>query len=370
MIKRMEERLSLRAMGLWLFGAAVTSFAATAQTPPPPPGVFVTEAKTATVVDRVEALGTLRANESVTLTSPITETVTAIYFDDGDRVAAGKVLVELNSAEQRALLDEARAQIEEAKVQYDRVKSLAAQGTAAQSLVDERRRDWETARARVTAIEARLNNRLVRAPFSGVVGFRSVSVGALVEPADVIATLDDDSVMKLDFAMPSVYLAELRTGLDVIATTTAYPDRRFIGRVTGIDSRVDPVTRAVQVRAIIPNKDRVLKPGLLMKLELSGPPRQSVVIPERALGTQGRQQFVLVVNAAEGNKVERRNVRIGTRQLGTVEVLEGLAEGEHIISDGGLKARPGMKVDVVAVDDGQTSLTGLLEQNNAKGAAQ
>lgn len=370
MMKIAGERLSLWIRCVSLAGIALVSFGAIAQTPPPPPGVFVTEVKTTTFVDQVEALGTLRANESVTLTSPITETITAIYFDDGDRVAAGKVLVELNSAEQRALLEEARAQLEEAKVQYDRVKSLAAQGTAAQSLVDERRRDWETARARIGAIEARLNNRLVRAPFSGVVGFRSVSVGALVEPADVIATLDDDIVMKLDFAVPSVYLAALRTGLDVTATTSAYPGRRFVGQVTSVDSRVDPVTRAVLVRANIPNKDRVLKPGMLMKLELSSAPRQSVAIPERALLTQGREQFVLVVNAAAGNQVERRSIRIGTRRRGTVEVVEGLAAGEQIISDGALKVRPGAKVEILAVDDGQADLTDLLGQKNAAGAAQ
>lgn len=367
-MKKVEGRFRRGAAAFWcgLSGLALVSMAVAA---PPPPGVFVAEAKATTFVDRVEALGTLRANESVTLTSPITETITAIHFDDGDRVSAGKVLVELNSAEQRALLEEARAQVEEAKAQYDRVKSLAVQGTAAQSLVDERRRDWDTARARSSAIEARLNNRLVRAPFSGVLGFRSVSVGALVEPADVIATLDDDSVMKLEFAVPSVYIAALRIGLEVTAETSAYPGRSFAGQVTSVDSRIDPVTRAVQARATIANKDRVLKPGMLMKLELRSAPRQSVAIPERALGTQGREQFVLVVNTAEGNRIERRSVRIGVRQTGIVEVVEGLAAGEKIVSDGALKVRPGMNVEILAADDGQSSLPELLGNKTSAGAA-
>lgn len=338
-----------------------------AQAADPPPRVFVAEVSKATFFDRMEALGTLRANESVTLTSPITETISAIYFDDGDRVKAGQMLVELTSAEEHAQLEEARAQQEEAKLQYDRVKSLAAQGTAAQSLVDERRREWETARARITAIESRLGDRLVRAPFAGVVGLRMVSVGALVEPADVITTLDDDGVMKLEFPVPSRYLSLLRSGLEIAASTPVYPDRRFSGRVKSIDSRVDPVTRSVLVRALIPNADRALKPGVLMYVELRGEARQSIVVPEGAVMPQGREHFVFVVKGADGNKVERRKIEVGAREPGKVEVVAGLKEGEQVIADGTMKVRPGMVVEVAAVDDGEKPLADLLGEKSKTG---
>jgi membrane fusion protein (multidrug efflux system) len=323
--------------------------------------VFVAEAKWDGFADRIEALGTLRANESVVLTASVTETVTDIHFDDGDRVKAGQVLLEMTSAEEHALLEEARATVGEAKRQYERVKSLEAQGTAAKSLLDERLREWETARARLTAIESRLDDRLVRAPFAGVVGLRNISVGALVEPGDVITTVDDDSVMKLDFAVPSTYLATLKPKLAIVARTHAYPERSFEGEVSGIDSRVDPVTRAVTVRAILSNDERLLKPGMLMQVELLKNPREALVIPEEALLPQGEKQYVLLVDEADGNKVVRREVKIGSRRPGEVEILQGLAAGDKVITDGALKTRPGQPVTVRALDDGSRALHELLE---------
>jgi membrane fusion protein (multidrug efflux system) len=326
-----------------------------------PPGVFVAEAKMARFADRLEALGTLRANESVVLTASVTETVTGIHFDDGDRVREGEVLLEMTSAEEHALLEEARATVEEAKRQYERVKSLEAQGTAAKSLLDERRRQWDTARARLAAIESRLDDRLVRAPFAGVVGLRNISIGALVEPGDVITTLDDDSVMKLDFAVPSTHLETLRPGLALVASTRAYPGRSFQGVVRSIDSRVDPVTRAVVVRAVLTNHDRALKPGMLMQIDLLTNPRQALVIPEEALVPQGDRQYVLLVDEANGNKVDRREVQIGGRRPGEVEILGGLAPGDRVITDGTLKVRPGQAVKVRALDDGSRALQEMLQ---------
>ena len=326
-----------------------------------PPSVIVAEARRDHFVDRLEALGTLRANESVSLTASVTEIVTAIHFDDGDRVEAGKILVEMTSAEEHALLEEARATVREARQQYARVKSLEAQGTAARSLLDERRRERETAQARLVAIESRLEDRLIKAPFAGVVGLRDLSLGALVEPGDVITTLDDDSVMKLEFPVPSTYLGTLQPGLAVSATTRAYGRRTFTGEVTAVSSRVDPVTRSVLVRAKLPNADRTLKPGMLMQVELSKDPREAVVIPEEALVPLGEEQFVLVVDEADGNNVIRRQVSIGTRRPGEVEVVAGLVAGEKVITHGTQVVRPGHRVAIQAVDDGARPLEALLQ---------
>ena len=150
-----------------------------------PLGVIVADVKAVPFEDRVEALGTLRANESVALTASVTETVSALHFEDGDRVEVGQLLVEMTSAEEQARLREARAREREAESQYRRVQSLAKQGTASQSLLDERSREWQTARAQLVAIESRLSDRIVKAPFSGVMGLRNISVGALVEPGDL-----------------------------------------------------------------------------------------------------------------------------------------------------------------------------------------
>jgi membrane fusion protein (multidrug efflux system) len=174
--------------------------------------VIVAEARLEPVAERIEALGTLRANESVGITSNVTETISVVHFDDGQRVAEGAMLVEMTSAEEHALLEEAQARVAEAQSQYDRVRSLVAQRSASESLLDERKRDLDTARAMLVALESRLADRVVKAPFDGVVGLRNISRGALVEPGDLITTLDDDSVMKLDFTVPSLYLASTEAG--------------------------------------------------------------------------------------------------------------------------------------------------------------
>ena len=352
----------------WVFGgrsvviAALLVWIVSAAAAPPPVSVIVAVVTSEPFEDRIEALGTLRANESVDLTASVTETVSALSFDDGDRVEAGRILAEMTSTEEHAQLKEARALVDEARRQYRRVQSLAQQGTAAKSLLDERRREWDTARARLVAIESRLTDRLIKAPFDGVVGLRNISVGALVEPGDLIATLDDDSVMKLDLAVPSVYLPGLGPGLAVEATTRAYGESRFTGVVRSIDSRLDPVTRSVLVRVLLPNPDRLLKPGMLMQVTLRKDPRRALVIPEEALMPQGDEQFVLVAApVGDGYKVERREVRIGSRRPGEVEVLQGLLEGERVITHGTLRVRPGQAVRVGAVDDGSQSLPELLD---------
>ena len=327
----------------------------------PPPPVIVAVAETKSVVDRVEALGTLRANESVTLTANVTESVTAIHFDDGERVEKGDVLVEMTSGEEHALLAEAMATVEEAKSQYDRHVRLSQEDNVAESLLDTRRREWETAKARLEAIRSQLDDRLVSAPFSGVVGLRNISPGALVQPGEVITTLDDDSVMKLEFSVPSVFLSVLKPGLDIVTTTAAYGDAEFEGEVSAVDSRIDPVTRTVQVRALVPNPDRLLRPGLLMQVELLKDPRQAVVIPEEALTPLGNQQFVMVVDRNNGNAVERREVKIGRRMPGEVEILAGLEAGETIVTHGFDKARDGQTVRIQAVDDGTRGLREILK---------
>ena len=334
-----------------------------------PTPVIVSAVRSVPFEDRIEALGTLRASESVALTAAVTETVSALYFDDGDRVGAGEVLAEMTSAEEHAQLEEARALVDEADQQYRRIQSLATQGTASKSLLDERRREWETARARLVAIESRLSDRLIKAPFAGVVGLRNISVGALVEPGDLITTLDDDAVMKLDLAVPSVYLSSLAPGLAVAATTRAYGEREFTGEVHSVDSRVDPVTRSVVVRVLLPNPERLLKPGMLMQVTLRKHPRETLVIPEAALMPVGREQFVLV--AAPGgaaHKAERRQIRIGSRRPGEVEVLQGLSEGELVITHGTVRVRPGQELQVRNIDDGSQPLAELLKDKPEGGS--
>lgn len=333
----------------------------------PPPGVVVVPVRQVVFADTIEGLGTVTANESVALTATVTETVSAIHFDDGDRVSKGQLLVELSSREEHAQLEEARATVGEAHRQYQRIKSLAARGTAARSLLDERQREWETARARLAAIESRLADRLIRAPFAGIVGLRDLSVGALVEPGDLITTLDDDGVVKLDFPVAATYLDLLRPGLTVTASSRAFAGRSFVGTIKAVNSRVDPVSRSVRVRAMLPNPERLLKPGMLVNVVLQQEPRKTLLVPEEALLPLGEQQFVFVVNA--DNRVDKREVHIGGRRPGQVEVLQGLAANEQVVTHGHMQLRPGQTVEVFAIDDGSRSLPELLRSLPGGGPA-
>ncbi|WP_041447596.1 efflux RND transporter periplasmic adaptor subunit [Thiocystis violascens] len=328
---------------------APAAMAQAADNPPEKPiPVLAAEVVRQSLADRVEALGTLKANESVVITANVTETISRLHFEDGQRVRAGDLLVEMTNAEEHALLEEARVRAGEAERQYQRVKALVAQRSASESLLDERKRDLDTAHAILVALESRLADRVILAPFDGVLGFRDVSRGALVEPGDPITTLDDDRLMKLDFAVPSVHLPSLVPGLRIEARTSAHGERVFTGVVRGIDSRIDPVTRTAQVRAILPNPERQLKPGLLMRIDLLVDPREGLVIPEKALLHQGQEHFVLALSdGKEGPTAQRRQVEIGTRQPGWVEIRAGLQPGERVVTDGNDKVRPGQPLRIL-----------------------
>lgn len=357
-----DGRMTMSRATLGLIGVLLVVGSVSAQ--PQAPGVILSEARVATVADRVEALGTLRANESVTITATVTETLSAIHFNDGQRVEAGDILVEMTSREQHARLEEAKARLAEAEQQFERVKSLEATGSASASLLDERRRDLRATRAALAAIESQLADRLIKAPFDGVVGLRNISLGALVEPGDVITTLDDDRVMKLDFPVPSLFLPSLAPGLSIEAQAPALGDQAFEGEVASVSSRVDPVTRSVQVRALIENPERQLRPGLLMRVELLRDPREAVMVPEAAILQRGKDHTVLVVEEdAEGQMLaQRRPVQVGLRRPGEVEIVAGLSPGERVITHGADKARPGQPVQVRAVDDGSRPLSELIAQ--------
>jgi membrane fusion protein, multidrug efflux system len=328
----------------------------------PPTAVIVERVGSQRVADPLEALGTLRANETVRITATVSDVITEVNFEDGQMVRAGAILVQLANAEETALLAEAAFQAEEAKRQHERVARLVTQGNAPEALLDERRREWQAADARAEAARSRLQERTIRAPFSGRVGLRQVSPGALVVPGDVITTLVDDSRMKLDFTVPSLYLATVRPGTPIEATSPVYPNRRFSGEVASIDSTIDPITRSITVRALIPNEQRDLVPGMLMTLNLLRNERVALLIAEEAVVPRGQQNFVMVVDTStEPHQAQQRQVEIGSRVPGRVEVVSGLEAGDIVITHGALKLRPGSPVRIHAENDGSRPLAELLK---------
>jgi len=292
--------------------------------------------------DTLEALGTAKARESVTLTAKVSEIVQDVHFESGQDAKAGQVLVTLRGDAAKASLEQAEATYAEAERLYRRQKELAEQQLVARSTLDTQLALRDAAAARVQQMKADIGDRSVRAPFAGVLGIRQVSPGSLITANTIIATLDDVSRMYVDFQVPEAALATVGNGDAVTATTAAWPGRSFEGKVETVDARVDPATRAITVRAVFDNPDRALRPGMLLNVNLFRPERQALVIPEIAVVQVGRDTFVYRVKADAS--VEQAMVRTGVRREGKVEIVEGLKAGERIVVDGTGKLRPGAKI--------------------------
>ncbi len=326
----------------------------------PPTPVIGAEASRQAWSDPLESLGTLAANESVTLSATVTDTVTAINFEGGEAVRRGDVLVELSDAEEQAALREAQALRLERQNAVDRLAQLQARNLAPRADVEDSRAQLQQVEASIQGLQARLDDYHVAAPFDGVVGVRDISVGTLVTPGTELVTLDDLSRMKLDFEVPEVQLGALAEGLALSATTAAYPQRVFEGEIAVVDSRVDPVSRSIGVRALLDNAERLLRPGMLMRVTLDRRPRQTLVIPEAAVVPEGRRQSVWVITSREDGAVERREITVGARRRGEVEVTEGLAAGDLVVSHGADRLHAASTVELIGIEDATTSISEIL----------
>lgn len=303
--------------------------------------------------DTVQALGTVKARESVTVTAKVSETVEDVHFESGDVVKAGAPLVTLSGRQQRASLAEAQANAKEADRLYRRQAELAEQQLIARASLDTQRATRDAATARVSQIQAQLSDRVIRAPFAGVLGLRQVSPGSLVTPGTAIATLDDTARVHVDFPVPEASLSHLAAGQVLTATSAAWPGREFSGTVGTVDSRIDPVTRAVTVRGDFDNDDRALRPGMLLQVTLMRPERQALVVPEISIVQVGNSSYVFRVR--DDDTVERADIEVGARRGGFAEVVVGLQAGDRVVVDGTGKLRAGEKIRVAAAADSDTA---------------
>jgi membrane fusion protein (multidrug efflux system) len=335
-----------------LFESAAASGQAKGAKGPGGPGggaapVLAVAASQHTFTDGLQALGTAQARESIVLTPKVADTIRAIRFDSGDRVRRGQVLVEMSSVEQAADLAEARAANDAAQQELRRYQELYDRGFASQARLDTVRAGADAAQARLNAGGSRIADRTIRAPFAGVVGLRTASPGQFMRPGDQIGTLDDISEIKLDFDVPETQIARLTQGVQIIATTAAFPDRTFQGVIAHVDSRVDPATRTVRVRAMLPNQDEAIRPGMLMTVQVLANPRDALAIPEIAILDRADGAFVYrVVSQDGGQAVEQVPVRTGQRSAGMAEVLEGLNAGDLVVTEGVQSVRPGQPVQL------------------------
>jgi membrane fusion protein, multidrug efflux system len=317
-----------------------------------PVGVVTSEASLGELGLEIEAIGNALANESTEITSRTVNTVTAIHFTEGQLVKKGAVLVEFDSVQARSELAGAEAAFAESAAQLKRSRELLKTNVLSQSQIDTLEATNKSNEAKVIAARAKVDDTIIRAPFAGHIGFRRISVGSLVSPGTVISTLDDTSVVKLDFAVPQAYMFAVQPGLKITAQIAGVPNQFFPGKVSTLDSRVDPVTRAIIVRAELPNEKGLLKPGMFMTAKISAPASSALLVPEGAIVPEQGKSFVFVV---KDGIVSKREVITGRRKPGSVQVTDGLHDGERVVVEGTQKVRDGGQVFEVS-SDGSTAV--------------
>jgi len=309
-----------------------------------PTPVAVEVVKAERMADRITSVGTVLPDERVDVRSEISGRVREIRFREGTRVARGDLLVKIDDSELRAQLARAESRLVIAQKDADRQRDLYDQHVASQREFDNAVNNLGVAKAELDLTRAQLDKTDIRAPFAGLVGLRSVSVGTYVSPATPITTLQNDRPVKIDFTVPERYAASVAKG-DSIHFTVEGSARVFAGSVYALESDIDQATRTMGVRATSPNTDGALVPGAFAEVEVILPERSTILVPSFAVIPELRGHRVFVFR---GGKAESRTIRIGVRTEERVEVVDGLAAGDTLITSGILQLKPGAPVSVNA----------------------
>lgn len=307
--------------------------------------VEVATARKSEATDDIRAIGSLQSDESVRLASEIAGRVQEVVFAEGQPIKQGDVVIKLDDALARGELAQAEARLKLAAANNQRARALSRSGNVTERAQDEVQATFETSTAEVELARTRVAKHVLRAPFDGVAGIRSVSVGAFVNAGTAIVNIEKIDSLKVDFKVPELYLSAIRTGQEVTVEVDALPGRKFAGAIYAIDPAVDVNGRALSIRARVRNDDRALRPGLFARLNIQGlVKRQAVMVPESAIVPRGGENFVFVV---EGGKAREVGVKLGVRRNADVEISEGLAAGATVVVAGQQRLRDGLAVEVV-----------------------
>jgi membrane fusion protein (multidrug efflux system) len=315
--------------------------------PPPAMPVKAAAARIAPAVDEVSAVGTLRADEAVTIRPEIAGRVAEIRFNEGQAVARGALLVKLDQSELGAVLASSRAQLKWEEQRLERAEDLHKKGFTSQQGLDDQKTSLVRAKAKLAEDEAKLAKTEMRASFAGVAGLRQVSEGQYVAAGTDIARLEKIDQLKLDFRIPESFVGRLKTGQAVKVLLDAYPADAFAGTVFAIEPAVDEQTRTVLLRARVANAGLKLRPGMFTRVQVRLGVRENAIwIPEAAIVPKGQDTTVFRVLAGPdgGGTVEVVRVQTGARKVGAVEIVKGLAAGDLVVTEGTQKVGPGSAV--------------------------
>jgi membrane fusion protein (multidrug efflux system) len=310
--------------------------------------VETTSARATTSTTDIRAVGSLQSDESVNIAPELAGRIAEIVFKEGEEVKQGDVMIKLDDAVARAEVADQEARYALAKANFERAVRLGESGNITERARDEAKAAFDSARATLELARVRLSKHVVLAPFAGVVGLRSVSIGAFVNVGTTIVNLEKIDTLKLDFNIPERFLANVGVGQSAEVTVDALPDRTFTGTVYAIDPMVDVNGRALKIRARLPNDDRTLRPGLFARIVVKGPQARTIVmVPESAIVPRGADSYVYRI--VDGKAVETK-VRLGLRKAGFVQILEGIEANAIVVTAGQQRLRHGVAVEVVTSD--------------------
>ena len=323
-----------------------------------PVTVELARAETRIMQRSVEAVGTTRALRSVEIVPETDGRLVSLDIAPGTRVSKGDVLARLDDRIARADLSEAEAVLNEQSSTLARLRRLRETNAVSVAAVEEAVARVAEAEARAERARRRLDDRVVTAPFDGVVGLTNYDVGARVSEGEVLARLDDLSEVEVEFGLPETVFAQVEYGQRVRARAAAFPDRRFAGTVVEVDSRIDPVSRAFLTRAVIPNPDSALPAGMFLSQTIVLEESERIVVPEEAIVFQAAETYVFV---AEDGRAARRPVETGQRRDGVIAVTNGLAAGEEVVVRGLQAVRDGATLNILTRDSDATARDGATD---------
>ena len=315
---------------------------------PPPTVVDAATVSLAPFAKTISAVGSLRSDETVIIRPEVSGRIAEIGFREGQRVVKGSVILKLDQAIQRAEMQQAEANLSLSKSRIERSRDLHVKGFISSQALDDAESAYKVAKATADLAGARLTKLEIKAPFSGIVGLRSVSVGDYVREGQDIVNLEEIDQLKVDFRVPEIFLRQISVGQTLQVNIDANPGETFTGRVLAINPLLDASGRAVVIRAVVNNNNAKLRPGMFARVKLITSERQeSLTIPEQALIPVGDDFFVFKIT---DGRVARTKIDIGQRVTGSVEVLKGLAKDDTVVTAGQPKIRDGAPVRLASLD--------------------
>jgi RND family efflux transporter MFP subunit len=303
--------------------------------------VIVAPSTSARDTVNLDMIGSGSARHSVVIYPAVAGEVAEVDFRAGQAIRAGQVLLRLVDRPQRLAVDLAAAQVDAASALADRYEATRGSGAVPESVLDEARAVLRGAKIELAQAQVAVTDRVVHAPFSGIVGLAGVERGGRVTTDSLLTTLDDRRALFIDFDLPEPYLARVALGHTISAVNPAYPGRSFAGKVSAIDSRLDPLSRNVRVRAVVANTADLLRPGMSFTVRLSMLGKTYVSVPELALQWGREGSFVWAVREGKSEKVAVRPVR---RTAGQVLIDGPLTTGESVVVEGVQRLREGRSV--------------------------